>query len=817
MHEWYASEFNVRIVMMDLASLYSKSTRLLLILTLLVLSGCIDTGSTKVIDATTSKVAVYNDIKEGEALTQWAVLDPIAAAEGNRGLPMAFSNENLKPEQLWQSLEQGSVSILNKTFSWQLAQSDQDVFNFGNIFEQTEKVFTYSAAKIELTEAKEVFLAVASDDAVKVWLNGELVHSNLVFRSLHEGADIVPVLFKKGENQLIVKVLNTWGDWSMSVKAISKQQANQLFADSALRMSVESIAKALKHGVDINAKNELGLTALHIAQRNRQFIRTRQYLEMGADSSISLPESNKVLDDYFNNGIDSESAGMSYLVAKDGNVIYQGAIGKADVKNNIDLTTKSQFRIGSITKQFTAVAILKLQEQGLLSIDDTLSKYIPDFPKGKEITLRHLLNHTSGIHSYTFDEDFEKNSTKSIEQKDRVNEIKSFKFDFEPGAAWSYNNSGYYLLGYIVEQVSKQSLGDHWRETLFKPLGMHNTGVYSNGEDYKNEALGYSKIEGETKRALDWDMTQAGAAGNLYSTVEDLFLWNEALFNAKVLSPESFKLATTPAKLANGEASQGFGGGYGLGVMLRTVNGKQTVSHGGGLPGFSSYLGRMVQDNLTVVTLSNSLPSNLSFSGDVFNNVAAIVLGSEAIPSVKNEPYAAPASLEIYTGTYDLAYTVHHILVENNRLYIEMGQLTLELFHSHGDTFYLKPLPMELTFKRDSAGKVAAMEQIQNGEVTSANRTVQTEIADIDPKEYERLLGDYKLNTRMNIVITKEDDLLYAQATGQGRFEIVPMSKLEYRGKSVKLRMVFNPSAEGEQIESFTLYQGGVVISAHKL
>ena len=246
---------------------------------------------------------------------------------------------------------------------------------------------------------------------------------------------------------------------------------------------------------------------------------------------------------------------------------FEKGYGLTDIEHQAAITPESKFRIGSLTKQFTAAAILKLQEEGKLSVTDKLSKYIPDFPRGDEVTLHHLLTHTSGIHNFTQKPGFMQRVTNAIAIEDLIKSFKNDPYDFDPGTKWLYDNSGYVLLGYIVEKVSGEDYGKFLRENFFQPLGMTNTGVYRTNLALKHEALGYSYEEHKFQRAVNWDMSWAGGAGALYSTAEDLYRWNEGIFNGKVLSEASLKAAFTPGKTRENEDDNS-GDGYGCGCRV---------------------------------------------------------------------------------------------------------------------------------------------------------------------------------------------------------------------------------------------------------
>jgi CubicO group peptidase (beta-lactamase class C family) len=328
--------------------------------------------------------------------------------------------------------------------------------------------------------------------------------------------------------------------------------------------------------------------------------------------------------------IKTNDPGLAVLVAQDGKILFERGYGRADREHDVPVTPQTTFRIGSITKQFTASAILKLQEEGKLNVNDKLSKYIPDFPRGDEVTLRYLLTHTSGIHSYTDEPDFVSRVTNATTTGAIIEEIKKYPFDFDPGTKWRYDNSGYLLLGYIVEKVSGQNYGDFLRENFFQPLGMTNTGVYRAHLGLPHEALGYSLSpsawtwiflgegfslgQNRFEQALNWDMSWAFGCGALYSTVEDLYRWNEGVFNDRVLDEASFKAALTTVKFpfwARAAMAILFnerGMGYGFGWVVCRRHGLREIWHNGDLNGFHSCLLRVPDEKLTVAVLANASP-----------------------------------------------------------------------------------------------------------------------------------------------------------------------------------------------------------------
>lgn len=313
-----------------------------------------------------------------------------------------------------------------------------------------------------------------------------------------------------------------------------------------------------------------------------------QHLENKIDSLISR---------FFT---DSNGPGAVFLVAQNGQPVYQKAIGKANLEWNIDLNTESAFQLGSMTKQFTAIAILQLEAQGKLRVSDTLSRYIPDYPNGHNITLHHLLTHTSGIRDFT-----KMNALRDIAQKEMtpemlVNFFKNEPADFLPGEKFEYNNSGYILLGYIIELVSGESYENYIRSHIFEKAGMQHARYASDRHIVPQRAYGYHKKESGyvNKTAIHFSIPYA--SGALMATTGDLLKWQNALNNNTLLPAVNAEKAFTKQQLNNGETIT-----YGYGWHLKELNGVASREHGGSIFGFKSMGVYIPEADIYVVGLSN--------------------------------------------------------------------------------------------------------------------------------------------------------------------------------------------------------------------
>lgn len=313
-----------------------------------------------------------------------------------------------------------------------------------------------------------------------------------------------------------------------------------------------------------------------------------QGLELKIDSTIAT---------VFN---DENGPGGVFLVAKKGEIIYQKAFGKANLESGSNLTTESVFQIGSMTKQFTAVSILMLEQEGKLKTTDVISAYLPDYPNGDSITIHHLLTHTSGIKDFT-----KMSGLKEIAQKDMtpatlVDFFKNEAVEFSPGTRFEYNNSGYVVLGYIIELVSGKSYESFISNQIFQKAGMLHSYYASDREIIKNRANGYHQKEGKYVNKTYISYSLPFSSGALMSTAEDMLLWQLALSKNTLLNETQMQKAFTNHHLLNGDPIT-----YGYGWHLKDINGTLFREHGGSIFGYKSMAVFIPKENIYVIGLSN--------------------------------------------------------------------------------------------------------------------------------------------------------------------------------------------------------------------
>ncbi len=761
--------------------------------------------------AFTSLFACQNAAAQKEK--EWLILGPISVTEDTAGQvteaqqQQAFKTDYLDVTQV----AAGKPHTINgKTYQWQSVQSEDQMVNLDQLFDSADYVSAYAFATIDAPEEQKALLGVGSDDGVKVWLNGELVHDNWAPRGFSLDDDVVPVTLKKGTNQILLKVQDIQQGWGFSARILPPEIYTEKLTEAAASGQMDEVELLLSHGADINAKNALGLTALQVAKMHGRQEIADNLVQQGANPDIAMPAKDELADALFKKAIGDHDPGASVLVAKNGQILYEKGFGFANLKKDIPITPETEFRIGSITKQFTASAILKLQEEGKISVDDKLSKFIPDYPRGDEITIHHLLTHTSGIKSYTDKINFEDESvTKPIESVEaHIESFKNDPYNFDPGENLSYNNSAYFLLGYIIEKVSGQSYGDYLQQTFFDPLGMSNTGLHHQGVKLEKEALGYSYKDGEPERAPDWEMTWAGGAGALYSTVGDLFKWNEAVFSGKVLEEASLQAAFTPVKLNNGkEAPYKFGYGW----MIGDLRGWKTISHGGGLPGFITFLTRFPEQNITITVLTNAAPPDKLNPQQTANDLAGIFFW-EDMPiqaSYVAAENADPSLYPDYAGRYEYpGGAVMTVSTEDDQLFAQLtGQPNFEIFPRGNEEFFWKVVDAQVKFVRNDAGEVIHAIHTQGGQTFEAPRLEEETVATVGAGVLEKYVGEYDMNGN-SVNVTRENDQLFIQVTGQPKFELFPKSDTEFFLKVVKADITFVENEAGKT-DQLILAQGG--------
>ncbi len=422
-------------------------------------------------------------------------------------------------------------------------------------------------------------------------------------------------------------------------------------------------------------------------------------LLLGSVAVCSAQTATKI-DEYMQALIKLDRFSGAILVAKDGKVIRSAAYGLANAEWNIPNQPDTKFRIGSITKQFTAMAIMMLQERGKLCVSDPMCEYVPDCPtRWQPITIHELLTHTSGIPDYVEFPDFPEIQALPATPEELIARFRDKPLRFTPGEKFEYCNSGYVLLGFIIERLSGQPYQDFLQQNIFNVLKMKDTGYDTHAAIVMHRAAGYEKDAGKLENAKYIDPSNAYAAGALYSTVKDLMIWDQALYTNKLVSAKTLQEIFTPYK-------ELVGYGWAIGTMFN----RRIQHHNGGIDGFVSNFVRFPDDKVLIVVLSNrdGVPVD-----SISKDLAAIVFGEKyELPKARTVVKLDPAKYRHYVGTYrvtaDIALTVTN---EGDRFFAKLSgnDEKFELFPESETEFFSETPPVDLVFARDSQGDISGV------------------------------------------------------------------------------------------------------------
>jgi CubicO group peptidase (beta-lactamase class C family) len=376
------------------------------------------------------------------------------------------------------------------------------------------------------------------------------------------------------------------------------------------------------------------------------------------------------------------------LVAKGDHVLFSKGYGFANLEWNIPNAPNTKFRLGSVTKQFTAASILLLEERGKLKTDDPIKKYIPEAPAAwDKITLFHILTHTAGIPNFTSFPDYPKIGPFPTTAAKLLESFRDKPLDFDPGTKWNYSNSGYVVLTYVIEKVSGESYEKFVRDNIFTPLGMKDSGYDSNEAIIPNRASGYSPGRNGFENAGFVHMTVPQGAGALYSTTEDLLKWEQGLFGGKVLKPESLEKMTRP-----------FLQNYAFGLSVETLSGRKVISHNGGIQGFNTNLTYYPDDKLTIVVLSNV---NGPAPDELARKLAAVAHGEQVkLQTERKEITLDPKVLARHVGAYQMGPGMNMLVtLQNNQLFTKLGnQPDVAVYPESETMFFLKVVDAQVEF-----------------------------------------------------------------------------------------------------------------------
>jgi len=497
----------------------------------------------------------------------------------------------------------------------------------------------------------------------------------------------------------------------------------------------------------------------------------------------------------------------SVLVARDAEIVLNKGYGFANVEWQIANSPTTRFRLGSLTKQFTSASILLLEERGKLKIEDHIKQYVPDAPAAWDaITIYNLLTHTSGLPNYTALPDFVTTMGTKVTPQQIVAKFRDRPLDFEPGTKMLYSNSGYIVLGLIIETVSGESYASFLQKNLFDPIGMKDSGYDSSTAISPRRASGYTPGPDGPLNAAFLDMSIPYAAGALYSTTEDLLRWEKALFGGKVLKAASLEKMTKPFK-----------NDYALGLSVRQHDGHRVVEHNGGINGFNTFLAYYPDSHVTIAVLGNVnglAPEAIGAALGTLAHGGAVRLTSE-----RREIPVPVSTLTAYVGTYEMAPNMNvMVTLDGDHLMAQLsGQPKFQLYAESETRFFLKVVDAQLDFVRDASSSVTQAVLHQNGRDITAtkksDRFTERQAISLPRTALEPLAGTYEMRPGAVVVVTLEGDHLMAQLTGQPKFELFAERENFFFYKVVDAQVEFTRDASGA-VTAFVLHQGPANITA---
>ena len=518
---------------------------------------------------------------------------------------------------------------------------------------------------------------------------------------------------------------------------------------------------------------------------------------------------DKILSEQFK----TDEPGVTVLVSRNGQINYKKAFGTANLELNTPMQVDNVFWVASIGKQFTAVAILQLMEQGKLNLQDEITKFIPDYPThGNKITIEHLLTHTSGIHNFSGMEDPEKKLTTDCTPNEVIDFFKNLPMRFAPGTKWEYSNSGYFLLGFIIEKITGKPYSEYLEENFFKPLGMTNSLFANNKRIIKNRVGAYSQGDTGFENSRHLNATIIYSAGAIQTTVEDFYKWHQAVHSYKLVKKETLDKAFSRYKLTDGIETV-----YGYGWKLGYVYESPSIWHGGSIEGFGAMEIYLPKEDVFVAVFSNC---DCIYPKDIASRLAALTTGR---PYEYREISNENTNLKAYTGVYENQKGQQRIItVSGNKLFSQLGRgpkSNLKVYQEN--MFFFEDDAMQtIEFYRNKKGTIEKLLTKKLSGIETWNKTNKP-IPDsngikVNGKILETYVGEYEIINEMNFSVAIEKDRIFVQAPEQDKFEIFAETENKFFTKVTDAEFEFVKDEFGK-ITKVIMNQGGRQADAKKI
>jgi CubicO group peptidase (beta-lactamase class C family) len=605
---------------------------------------------------------------------------------------------------------------------------------------------------------------------------------------LRKDDDLVPVSLEKGTNHLLLKIGSRPAGWGFCCRFLNPTALNEQLVTAAMNGAVDRMSLLLTNGASVTAKVGPGLTAWHAA-RIRGRAEAAELLEkQGAEVKLAFPSAEKTLGWLVTQRVPADAPGLALAVVQDGRVVFEQGRGLASLDYGVPITSSTVFHVASVSKQFTAFAIALLAQQGKLSVDDELRKHLPEIHDfGKPITLRHLLNHTSGLRDqwdllvlagWRMDD--------VITQEDILTMLRRQReLNFAPGEEELYCNSGYTLLAEVVGRVSGKPFVEFTRDEMFRPLGMTNTHFHLDHQEVvRNMAYSYSPRSGGEYRKNVLSYANVGAT-SLFTTVADLARWIANFEDAKVGGTEVRRQMQAKGKLNSGKEID-----YGFGLAIEELRKTRTISHGGADAGYRSYLLWLPEHHLGVALLSNlgtmDVGGIAEMAAEVFLQGRLAPLPSPTRPVAAAPQYSvSPSVLERYVGRYSGGSgRVISIVREGDHLLGDISAGSRQTLTPTGEhEFFVGETKARVVFARLDSGKAAQYTVEIDGERRMYQRLAA---ANEIPPTLPDYIGHYRseeLETSWSVQV-KEGKLALQPRRG-GEIALRPMDRDRFSGSNL--------------------------------
>jgi CubicO group peptidase (beta-lactamase class C family) len=646
---------------------------------------------------------------------------------------------------------------------------------------EEDNQIAYAATEFEVSSATDAWLGVGSDDGVKVWLNGELVHEKWVRRGVAADDDVVSIKLRSGKNRLLLKIQNRSGGWGFACRLMNAEQQAARLITAAREGNLSTLRELIKRGFDLNGRTPDGLTPYLAAQRWGQQAVAEFLAQNGADVHVPAPPLANLVNAVFQEWNVTNGPGCGVAIIEKGKVVFEQGYGIANLEYEAPIKPDTVFHVASVSKQFTAMAVVLLEADGKLGLEDDVHKFLPELPDyGAKITIRHLLQHTSGLRDQWQTMALAGWNMQDVITQDQILRMmfRQKELNFPPGTRHLYCNGGYTLLAEIVSRVAGKPFPLFCAERIFTPLGMAHTHFHQDlTQLVPGRAYSYEKTR-HGYAAAPLNYANVGAT-SLFTTAGDLVKWLDNFRVAKVGGVAGIARLQEGAVLADGTKIP-----YGLGITLGDFRGVRTISHGGADAGYRSEVLWFPEQEWGVAILSNSAEFN---PWAVARTVASVCLQEKlSNPSPKNaEPERRfltlePAELEKYAGFYRLPAINQSFqtAVRAGKLYVvSLDHAPFELRATGPARFYLTEFQADIEFSgKGESGMVVKV--IETESVTEGERTNSPGPVEADLSVYVGTYWSEELETQYTIAV--REGKLFAQHAHHGEFALVPTFRDEF-------------------------------------